>query len=132
MSKNKFNLRSNIEKVDDDERMVFGWFSVIEEGGECVVDKQGDIITEDDIEKAAYDFVLNARIAGDMHIRKGVGQLVESMVFTKAKQEALGIDLKKVGWWGGFYISDDTVWKSIKNGDMPMFSIGGRGTREDL
>lgn len=118
-----------LKKVDEDQRLVFGWFSVVEVDGEAVVDREGDVISPEELEKAAYNFVLKARIAGEVHMRKGVGDLVESIMFTKEKQEALGIDLGMVGWWGGFKVSDDTVWKAVQAGDYAMFSIGGTGTR---
>lgn len=118
-----------IKKINEDERLVFGWFSVVEKGGKLIKDGEGDHIEPEQLEKAAYNYVLDARIAGDSHVRKGVGQLVESIVFTKEKQEALGIDLGCVGWWGGFHIDDDSVWDKIKKGEYPMFSIGGTGTR---
>lgn len=118
-----------VKKVDPEQRLVFGWFSVVEEAGEPVVDREGDVILPEELEKAAYDFVLKARIAGEVHMRKGVGDLVESIMFTKEKQEALGIDLGLVGWWGGFKVSDDAVWKAVQEGDYVMFSIGGTGQR---
>lgn len=111
--------------------MVFGWFSVIEEGGRPVVDTQGDIIAEKELESAAYHFVINTRIAGEMHARKGVGQLIESIVFTKEKQALLGADLGKVGWFGGFHISDAAVWEAIKAGKYTAFSWGGRARTEE-
>ncbi len=118
-----------IKKINEDERLVFGWFSVVEKEGKLIKDSQGDYIEPEQLEKAVYSYVLDARIAGDSHIRKGVGQLVESIVFTKEKQEALGIDVGCVGWWGGFHIDDDEVWNKIKKGEYPMFSIGGTGQR---
>lgn len=121
----QFNLR----KIDEAQRLVFGWFSVCEVDGEPLYDREGDMIPPAELEKAAYDFVLNARIAGEMHMRKGVGDLVESIMFTVEKQEVLGIDLGMVGWWGGFKVTDEEVWKKISKGDYPMFSIGGGGQR---
>jgi len=118
-----------IHKLDEEEHLVFGWFSIVEENGVSVVDKHGDIISESTLEKAAYDFVLKARMAGDNHTRMNVGQLVESIVFTKEKQESLGIDLGFVGWYGGFRITDEDVWKKIKMGEYPSFSIGGTARR---
>lgn len=123
------NDMMEIKKIDEDERMVFGWFSVVEKDGQLIKDTQDDYIEPMELEKAAYNYVLDARIAGDSHVRKGVGQLVESIVFTKEKQEALGIDLGCVGWWGGFHIDDDSVWDKIKKGEYPMFSLGGTGKR---
>lgn len=127
-----FNFTAKIKKIDEEKRLAFGWFSIIEEAGEAVVDSEGDVIKAQDLEDAAYDFVLNARIAGENHLRKGVGHLVESMVFTKEKQETLGIDLGFIGWWGGFFISDDEVWKAVKSGEFEAFSIGGSGEREEI
>jgi broad specificity phosphatase PhoE/cation transport regulator ChaB len=122
----------DIIKADADRQLVFGWASISSVGGEMVVDKQEDIIPEDELETAAYDFVLYHRQQGDMHDRMGVGRLVESMMFTKQKQDALGIDLGLVGWFVGFKVDDAGVWKRIKEGDLPEFSIGGKATRESV
>jgi cation transport regulator ChaB len=121
-------LEFAIAKSVPDERLVFGWASVVEEDGQDVIDKQGDIISTADIEKAAYDFVLNARGAGEMHERIGVGQLVESVALTREKQEAMGIKLNKSGWWLGFRVDPD-VFAKVKSGELQAFSIGGSGKR---
>ena len=128
VKKMDIKLIANIEKTNDDQNMVFGWFSVIEKDGKSVVDSQGDTITEAELENAMYDFVLNARDAGEMHMRKDAGKLVECMVFTKEKQELMGIDLGFIGAWGGFKLDDETFSK-VKSGQYKMFSIGGTGTR---
>ena len=114
-----------VEKMDPDQCLVFGWASVIEIDGETVIDKQGDIIPASSLEPAAYDFVLNSRQQGDMHDTMNVGRLVESFVFTHEKQAALGIDLKKVGWWVGFKVDSPELWAAHKRGERPEFSIGG-------
>ena len=94
-----------------------------------MVDRQEDTIAPEELEKAAYEFVLNARVAGEEHVRKGVGRLVESVVLTYEKQQAIQeglrafgvakatIDLGCEGWFGGFYIDDDDVWQMIKSGE---------------
>jgi len=53
-------------------------------------------------------------------------------VFTKEKQKALGVDLGKTGWWVGWQITDDKIWKRIKEGELEAFSIGGRGVRSAI
>lgn len=116
-----------IEKKED-QQLIFGWASVIEEKGETIIDYEGDIISEVELEKAFYDFVLNARVAGEMHINKNAGRLVECIVFTKEKQKVLGIDLGKVGAWVGFKVDKD-VFAKVKDGTYKMFSIGGIGIR---
>lgn len=142
---NKINTQLRVTKIDPENRMVFGFFNVNKVGDELVTDLQEDQIETEELEKAAYDFVLNARIAGEGHLRKGVGDLVESMMFTYDKQEAIlksladmGIegaqfDLGIEGWWGGFRITDESVLKKIEKGDYPMFSVGGKAAeRIDL
>jgi hypothetical protein len=115
-----------ITKADPEQRLIFGWASVVEVGGEAIIDKQGDIIPPDVLEKAAYDFVLHSRSGGDMHVRRDTSFLVESIVFTAEKQKAIGIDLGKVGWFVGFKVLDEELWATIKRGERPEFSIGGR------
>lgn len=115
-----------VAKADEEQRLIFGWASVVEISGQEVVDRQGDIISPEELESAAYDFVLSSRAHGHMHDVTGTGQLVESMVFTKEKQAALGIDIGKVAWWVGFYVESDDVWDALKRGELPEFSIGGK------
>lgn len=137
-----------IIKFDSVKRLVFGWFSIITIDGRPIEDTQGDVIEVDTLETAGYDFVLYARTGGEMHERedgkpKGVGRLVESVIFTPQKQEAMvrslldqGIeavmDLRCTSWWGGFYVDDDDTWQKIVSGELRAFSIGGRGKREKI
>lgn len=125
-------LTGEISKIDEDQRLVFGWASVVEVGGEALVDKQGDVISEADMEQMAYRFAEDYRDASEMHVRAGVGKMVESMAFTREKQKALGIDLGKSAWWVGFRITDDKTWAGVKSGQYPMFSIEGVGDREAI
>jgi Putative phage serine protease XkdF len=121
----KWALPLKIMKTDAEQQLIFGWASVVEKDGVAVIDKQGDIIPVEELENAAYDFTLYSRDGGDMHDRRGVAKLVESMVFTTEKQKALGIDLKQVGWWVGFKVTDKELWAAHKRGERPEFSIGG-------
>jgi hypothetical protein len=129
-----FGTDFEVCKVDADQRMIFGWASVSALDGVEIIDKQDDIIPVKEMEPAVYDFVLNVRKHGDMHDEVGTGQLVESMFFTPEK-EKLGIVAKNEkgqvvhGWWTGFYVESDRVWKDIKAGKRPEFSIGGSAKR---
>ena len=104
--------------------------------GEQLEDRQHDIIDPEDLEEAAYDYVLNFGDAGEEHIDslRKKGKLVESCVFTKEKQKALGIPDGVVpeGWWIGFKIEDDAAWEKVKDGTYRMFSIEGTATREPV
>lgn len=131
-----FQTDIQVTKLDPDQRLIFGWASVAAINGQEVVDKQGDIIPVPELEKAAYDFVLYSREQGDMHSQIGVGRLVESLVFT-AEKAAIGLVAKNeqgeqiYGWFVGFKVESDEVWKAHKDGRRPELSIGGRASVEE-
>jgi hypothetical protein len=122
-----------IVKIDQEKQLVFGWASVIKDTNDKILlDRQEDFIeSEDELEKAAYDYVLKSRDGGEMHIRKGVSTMVESVVLSKEKQLALGIPAGTVpiGWWIGFKVNDDRVWNEVKKGGYSGFSVHGTGKR---
>lgn len=131
--KKDWSTSFQIEKADSDKQQLFGWASTSTIDGKMVVDKQGDMIPPDELEKAAYDFVLSSRIQGDMHTRtSGVGRMIESCVFTKEKQKALGIDLGKEAWWVGFQCDCEDLWKDVRSGKKLEFSIGGAAIPEKV
>lgn len=129
VNKVDWSLPIAIIKAEPTLRQIFGWASVSTVEGKIIIDKQGDMIEPDQLEKAAYDFMLYSRAQGDMHQRQGVGRMIESMIFTKEKQEILKIDLGMEGWWVGFYVDADDLWAAHKRGERPEFSIGGKGRR---
>ena len=126
-------MTCRIEKADD--HAVFGWAWVSDgEDGTRVTDSQGDSIPPEELEQAAYDHVLTFRSAGAEHdpARRGVGVLIESMVFTPEKLRLLGLTgLLPVGWWVGYRITDEEVWQAVKRGEYGMFSIEGEAVREE-
>lgn len=125
-------------KLDDDKRLAFGWASVTKVDGMPVIDRQADFMTTEDIETAAYEYVLKSRVGGDMHRRNGeaahkVSDLVESFVVTDEKVKKMGLpeDTPR-GWWVGFKIHDDDAWELVKKGERTGFSIHGRGRRREI
>lgn len=126
----KMIFKGEFHKVDKVSKVVYGWAYVSEEDGGTVVDHSGDIWPVEELEKSAHDFVMNCGVGKVMHTGEQQTTLVESIVFTKAKQETLGIDLGKIGWFVGFKVEDEDILKRIETGELAMFSIGGSGTRE--
>lgn len=125
-----------VYKVES-EGLVFGWANVaLTADGQTVLDAHADTIEADVLEKAAYEFVLKFGNAatGVMHQGPSVGRLVESMMFTAEKAEALGIpaDSLPTGWWVGMKIDDPEVFAKVKDGTYPMFSIQGLAEREEI
>lgn len=124
----------SIFKTDEDKRLVFGWASIaLTVDGEQLEDRQSDMIDPEDLEEAAYEYVLNFRDTGEEHIptMRKKGKLVESCVLTAEKQKAMGIPegTVPVGWWIGFKIHDDDAWNLVKSGHYKMFSIEGKANR---
>jgi len=128
----EFTMQADVIKLDEDQRLVYGWASVVEENGQAVVDKQGDVIRPEDLVEAAHGYMSDHRAAHEMHEGVNKGETVESMVFTHDVQKALGIDLGMVGWFICQKIHDDELWAKFKSGEISAFSIGGRGQRTDL
>lgn len=132
-----------ITKRDDEKRLVFGWASVSKVNDKEVVDRQGDYVPIETTEDAAYRYVLHSRKGGDMHKRVAkfgvedqplhTADLVESMVFTPEKLEAMGLarDALPEAWWVGFKVHDEQQWLDYKAGKRPSFSIHGSGKRVD-
>lgn len=133
-----------IAKVDPDKRQVFGWASVSRVNGEDIVDLQGDIVEIDEIEKSAYQYVLESRKGGDMHQRVSkfdshdqplhTADMIESFVVTPEKLEKMGLpeDALPLGWWVGYHVNDDVQWGMVKSGERTGFSIHGKGTRKSV
>lgn len=117
-----------IAKSNDELGLVSGWANVsVNANGSIPMDWQDDVIPPDVLEKAAINFMKDFRESGVMH--KGVSQgcVVESIVFTKDKQAALGIPEGCVpeGWFITVQITDPELRKAVKAGKYRMFSIQG-------
>jgi cation transport regulator ChaB len=128
----KVELQAEVKKLDDELRVVWGWASVIEENGQVVIDKQGDVISEEELVSAAHDFMREARLAKAMHDGEGIGEVVESVVLTKELQKALGIEVNKVGWLIGMHVECNDAWAKFSDGTYAGFSIGGSAVREEI
>ena len=127
--------RFKIAKSDEEKKLVFGWASVsMRVDGEVIEDWQDDIVDPEELEHAAYQYVLLYRDGSEMHERGGVASLVESVVFTEEKMKAIGIPegTLPVGWWIGFKVLDEEVWEKDKDGTYSMFSIEGTAERVEV
>lgn len=121
-----------IMKSDNEKMLAFGWASVsMRVDGKVIEDWQKDIVEPKELERAAYNYVLFYREGGEMHERGGAAVLIESVVFTEEKMQAMGIPTGTlpVGWWIGFKVTDKDVWEKVKNGTYLMFSIEGEAER---
>lgn len=109
MMKRQLHLNIPITKVDEDQRMVYG-FATVEE-----IDSHGDIITYEASKKAFSDWIGNIR---EMHEEKAIGKALEVSFDDDAKGVMVGARISE---------SDDgeQAWIKIKEGVYAGYSIGG-------
>lgn len=119
-----------ITKLDDAKRMVYGFASVTSVNGAVISDLQNDSVTMEDITTAAHEFMKSHRVGGEMH-REGLhgGDVVESLMIDEDTKRVLGITRPEEGWFIGYHVTDDNVWKRVQSGEYAAFSIGGTGRR---
>ncbi len=123
-----------IAKLDEDKRLVFGWaYQAKKPDGTTVEDHSRKVIPMEELEPAVYQFMIDSRTADEMHERvetedgERIGDVVESMLFSKDKLRALGLaeDALPEGWWVGVRVYPDEVWAKVKDGTYRMFSVTG-------
>lgn len=131
MAQTQIIFKGELDKVDAVRKIAYGFAYVCKKDGETVVDHSGQTWDIAEVEKTAHQFVCDCRVGGESHITKGGATLVESVVFTKELQKALGIDLGLEGWLVGFKITDEALLEKVQKGELSMFSIGGFGTIEE-
>ena len=126
----KTTIEGQILKADEEQRLVYGWASVVTEKGEPVIDRQGDIIEPDTLVKAVNNFMEHIRVGKEMHKGDQIGAVIHSMPITKEIGESLGIQSDREGWIVAFKVYNDDVWARVKSGELAAFSIGGRAIKE--
>ena len=129
----KQRCRLELFRKERSQQVFYAWASVVEKDGQEVVDHEGMSWSEGDMERAAWEFTARSGEHGISHEAIAPGsELVASIPFTKDLQQALGIDLGRVGWLVGFHVADEGLWHEIDSGNLPMMSIGGVGMLSDV
>lgn len=123
-------IKADILKQDDEQRLVYGWAYVSTVKGEISLDHSQEYIRPDELVKAATKFMMDVRVAKAMHQGDQVGEVVHSLPITKEVASSLGIETDREGWVLAMKIHDDKVWDMIKSGKLSAFSIGGRASKE--
>ncbi len=105
------HLYGSIQKVDSEQRIVYGYASTE------TVDSSGEIVKKSAIEEALEDYLSWGNVR-EMHALSAVGKTVEASV-------------DDVGLFIGAHIVDDAAWKKVKAGVYNGFSIGGKVLARD-
>ena len=113
-------------KMDEEQRLVYGLVLVPD-----VEDLQGDIVSKEDIEAAAHDYLVHSRLIKAQHRAPTDADVVESYITTVDVQ--LGKGVAPAGSWIMVTkVHSAAMWEAIKKGDITGYSIGGIGTREQI
>lgn len=92
-----------------------------------IVDKQGDLIPMDEVEKACHRFMVESQRGGVMHqlvaTRKQMS-LAECYIDSTGKSLP-GVNLRPGTWVIAYRVYDESIRKLIKSGKLRGFSIGG-------
>jgi cation transport regulator ChaB len=118
-----------IIKMDDEQRVVWGWASVATEDGKAVFDVHGDHIPMSELTKASIDFMENVRVGKSLHQGEQTSSVIGCLPLSQELAKALGIETTREGLIMGFRVHDDATWGLIKSGELPALSIGGRGRK---
>ena len=95
-------------------------------------DYAGDGITIEEVEKTAYDYMINGRKIGLMHKGKPIAaSIVESRLLRRDEIEN-GIRTPKGTWEAGIKIDDKKIWNMILDGTLKGVSIQGYGFRKQV
>lgn len=126
-----FTEKFSVVKVNSEQRMVYGWASVITKNGVPVVDHQEDVIKADELVNFTTDFMFEDMRTGlYMHAGDTVAKIVHSFPLVDDICKSLGIQCDQEGWIVGVKVLDDDVWKKVKAGELAAFSIGAKAVRK--
>ena len=115
-----------IRKRDDDKQIV--WGEVYIPG---LPDSQGDFMTIEEVEKAAYLFMANQRLDQIDRMHDGDCVVPEALVvesFIARKGDPTFIES---AWVIGVHIRNPEVWDAIKRGELNGFSLEGKAQRTE-
>ena len=118
--------RGKIIKVSDNGKFVLAPALVPEEE-----DLEGDVISAEEIEKAAHDYVAEFQNVGIMHqqiLQSKDAVMVESYIM-RADVTINGVKVKKGTWMAGFRILNEKIQQAVRDKKITGISIGGIGTR---
>lgn len=135
MSDVSMSVDFDVSKSNSKLRLVSGWANVsVNANGSLPLDWENDVIPPDVLEKAAINFMKDYRGSGVQHMGDVQGVVVESIMFTKDKQEAIGITPGTVpeGWFITVQVASDELFEKVKSGKYKMFSIQGKAKKITL
>lgn len=119
--------QSQILKLDDSKRLVYGVFLV-----PAKADRQGDVVSIEDVEKVAHGFLRDYRAVDEMHEKQTTDADVVESSIAHEDMTYFGKAIVKGTWYGAIRINTDEVWDKVKSGEYKAFSVRIWGNREPI
>jgi hypothetical protein len=123
LKKSRVDLTTPIWK-NDAQHIVYGVVLAPEHR-----DSQGDIVSAEEIEKAAHRYLVDSRKSDVQHSEEQAAvDVIESYV---APQDFViaGEHVSKGSWVMAHKVHDPAVWKDVQSGKLTGLSIGGSAIR---
>lgn len=114
-----------ILKVDDELGLVLGWAIICTIDGVEYFDKQGDHIPDNSMLEASADFMLNSRVAKEMHVGDEKGTVVFAWPMTEEIAKSFGIEVQQTGLMIAMKPDNPEMLEKFRDGTYNGFSIGG-------
>lgn len=126
MTKQNTEKTVALRKLDSAKRLVYGVVLVPE-----VEDAQGDIVSAEEIEKAAHNYLRAFRVVGDSHEVAADAEVVESYV-APVDISLGGQTIEKGSWVMAVKVNDEKMWEAVQKDEYTGFSIGGEAYRDEV
>jgi hypothetical protein len=105
-----------LSKIDVANRIVYATLLVPDK-----VDLQGDLVSREEIQRAAVGFMRNSQVVGEMHSTEAGAQVVQSW---------FGYDSSGLmGWHTATLVVEDALWLKVQDGTYKGMSIGAFANR---
>jgi hypothetical protein len=108
-------LKLEIVRKSDELGILWGYASVAD-----VVDLQGDIVPQDELVRAVYEF-MEAYYSEQATIKENHDQAADVVLVESTFHFLAG----KLRWYVGVKLLDEELRKAAREGDISGFSIGG-------
>ena len=128
----RISVNCQVEKVDTQLGIVFGFAMICKIHGQEYYDKQDDHIVESAMLEASAKYMAGNRVAKVMHQGEPVGQVIFGFPLTEEIAKALDITTPRTGFIMGMKPESDDILDKYAKGIFTGFSIGGRRIEEEI
>lgn len=115
----KKSIEVSVLKANDEKKLIYGIALKPD-----VPDAHDDIISNEEIQKSAHDYLMFRRNTGIQHEEEAQALICESYI-TPLDMTIDNKTIKKGTWIICMKIFDNDLWLKVKQGDYKAFSVGG-------